>query len=322
MAANFSKLCAATWLCLVAFPVSAGNDTAAEARTIDLWPDGPPGVQTQPTEQTVVERGDAQAVRDRYSIGITEPSLTIFEADEPNGTGILIVPGGGYRRVVMDKEGYEAARWFADRGMTSFVLLHRLPAESWSDGPDVPLQDAERAMRWIRAAAPTFALDQECIGAVGFSAGGHVVATLATRYDDEVYAPVDAIDRQPTRPDFTVLLYPVISMQADVAHAGSRTRLLGEHPSAADVEHYSAHMNVTAAMPPTFLLHAADDDAVPLQNTLLMYEALRNAGIESELHVFAEGGHGFGLRYTSELPVAAWPELVAAWVGRVCGGGG
>ncbi|MGH8195308.1 MAG: alpha/beta hydrolase family protein [Woeseiaceae bacterium] len=136
------------------------------------------------------------------------------------------------------------------------------------------------------------------------------------------YAPVDAIDRQPTRPDFVVLMYPVISMQEEVAHSGSRTRLLGEHASAADVEHYSANMNVMAATSPMFLLHAADDDAVPLQNTLLMYEALRSAGIESELHVFAEGGHGFGLRDTSGLPVAAWPGLVAAWVGRACGGGG
>lgn len=196
MSAKTLNLFAASCLSVAVVPLLAAGAAEGKPREIRLWPDGPPGVQSEPTDQTVVERGDADGLRDRYAIGVTEPSLTIFEADDPNGTGILIVPGGGYRRVVMDKEGYEAARWFADRGITSFVLLHRLPAESWSDGPGVPLQDAQRAMRWVRAAAAAYELNRRCIGVMGFSAGGHVAATLANRFDD----PVGGVDRRNLRP--------------------------------------------------------------------------------------------------------------------------
>ena len=281
---------------------------------VSLWPDGAPGTQSGKTNLAIVERGAPGGVRDRAATGIADPTLTIFAAREPNGSALLIVPGGGYQRVVMDKEGYESAEWFAERGTTSFVLMYRLPGESWSDRADVVLQDTQRSMRMIRSDAEQYGIDKDRVGIMGFSAGGHAAAILSTRFDDSVYAALDAIDEESARPDFAILMYPVISMQEGIAHAGSRQNLLGTEPSASDIEMQSPQNLATASTPPTFLLHAADDESVVVANTLLMHSALLQAGVETELHVFAAGGHGFGMRGATGLPVAAWPELVRAWM--------
>lgn len=298
-------------------PVHAEQAKAPD-KVIHLWPNGPPGRQSRDVEESIVERGEEGGLRDRYATGITDPRLNVFEAEQPNGIGVLISPGGGYQRVVIDKEGFETARWFADRGITAFVLLYRLPAEFWASQAEVPLQDAQRAMRLIRSSAREFRLDPRCIGSMGFSAGGHVAAMLANRFDATAYSPADDVERQSARPDFSVLMYPVISMQEGTAHAGSRSRLLGDNPSKDEEIAWAAHRGVTTATPPTFLLHAADDKAVPVENTLLMYEALRSAGVPAALHVFIEGGHGFGLRNSRYKPIAVWPRLVTAWITEQC----
>jgi len=225
----------------------------------------------------------------------------------------MITPGGGYRHIVIDKEGYELGRWLSARGFTVFVLFYRLPGEGWAAGPDVALADAQRAMRLIRHRARDYGIDPQRVAAMGFSAGGHLCADLLTRFDARVYDPVDAADRHSARPDAAAPIYPVITMSAPHAHAGSRNLLIGANADAALEAAHSPDRNVPANAPPVFLLHAEDDNVVPVENALLLRAALRAKGIPVETHLFAHGGHGFGLRKTLGKPVAVWPELFLAW---------
>ena len=277
--------------------------------TIDLWPDGAPGAPAKPLVETVNERSTDAQLTDRAVFGISRPRMVVFRPSQPNGAAVLITPGGGYRWVVVDKEGYEMGRWLAARGYTVFVLFYRLPGEGWASGPDVGLSDAQRAMRLIRSRAATYGIDPARVGAMGFSAGGHLCADLATRFDMKTYEPVDDADALSARPFIAAPIYPVIAMQAPNAHAGSREKLLGTAPKAAAEKRLSPHMNVPDNAPPFFLLHAEDDDAVPVENSYLMRAALRSKGILTETHVFAHGGHGFGLRKAIGKPVEAWPDL-------------
>jgi acetyl esterase/lipase len=233
----------------------------------------------------------------------------VFRPQHGDGSAVLIVPGGGYRHVVVDKEGFEAARWFVTRGIAAYVLRYRLPGDGWSAGPDVALQDAQRAMRVIRAQS---GVDASRVALLGFSAGGHVSAMLATRFDAPLAPDADTRSAQPT---VSCLMYPVITMGAD-AHAGSRGFLLGAAPSPDAVARYSMERHARGDMTPTMLVHAADDEAVPLSNTMAMFSALRAAQVRTELHVFEEGGHGFGLRFVRDKPAGAWPNLFHAWASR------
>ncbi|MGQ3177765.1 MAG: alpha/beta hydrolase [Blastomonas fulva] len=283
------------------------------SETIDLWPGGATGMPARALAETVQERSTDRLVTDRAVFGISKPRMAVFRPDRPNGAGVLITPGGGYRWVVVDKEGYEMGRWLAARGFTAFVLFYRLPGEGWAAGPDVALADAQRAMRLIRARSGDFALDPERVSAMGFSAGGHLCADLATRFDASVYAPVDEADKLSAKPHSAAPIYPVISMTAPDAHAGSRELLVGKSASPALEAAHSPHLNVPADAPPFFLLHAEDDDAVPVNNTLLLRAALKAKQIRVETHLFEHGGHGFGLRKAIGKPVEVWPELWRAW---------
>lgn len=295
-------------LCLAT--AALGNET------IPVWPAGvAPPEPGGPTELVVVERAASGApLRDRYATQIVEPDLTVFPAADAGRCALLILPGGGYQRVVMDKEGYESAQWFAARGVSSFVMRYRLPGEYAEPRPDLPLADAQRALRVVRSHAAEHRFDAGCVGVLGFSAGGHLAGLLATARPDDLYAAVDEIDTLPARPDFAVLMYPVVTMLAPHAHAGSREKLLGISPDADLASRWSVDERVTARTPPVFLLHAADDETVPVDNALLLYRALRAARVPVELHLFATGGHGFGLRSPPGVPVAAWPELVLRWL--------
>lgn len=281
--------------------------------TIDLWPNGAPGMPATAPTETVNERSTDRDLTDRAVFGITRPRLVVFRPHRPNGAAVLITPGGGYRWVVVDKEGYEMGRWLAARGFTVFVLFYRLPGEGWATGPNVALADAQRAVRLIRHRARDYGVDPQRVAAMGFSAGGHLCADLLTRFDARVYDPVDAADRQPARPTAAAPIYPVISMTAPHAHPGSRALLIGVDADAARERAHSPHLNVPANAPPVFLLHAEDDDVVPVENALLLRAALRAKGVPVETHLFAHGGHGFGLRKTLGKPVAAWPDLFLAW---------
>ncbi|MEH0197828.1 alpha/beta hydrolase [Caulobacter sp. CCNWLY153] len=274
-----------------------------------LWPNDPPGSSGVTAQETVIERSDGKGPRDRAVTHTRKPTLSLFRPRKPNGAAVILIPGGGYERVVMDKEGFETAQWLADRGYTCFVLLYRLPGDGWGAGPDAPLQDAQRALRLVRSWAPGMKFAQNRIAIMGFSAGGHLAASLTTRFEAQVYDRVDAADDLSARPDLSALIYPVITMTAGTTHAGSRKQLLGASPSFEAVQAYSAETGVGGRTPPVFLVHAADDKAVPVENSLMMFAALKAKAIPAELHVFEEGGHGFGLRSIEGKPVAAWPTL-------------
>ncbi|MDP1631345.1 MAG: alpha/beta hydrolase [Caulobacter sp.] len=289
---------------------AAAPALAAAPRVMPIWPDGPPGGQGVSVAETVVERNPPpNPLRDRYVKHVRDPALTVFEPRKPNGASLLMTPGGGYKWVVMDKEGYECAARFAAAGVTVYVASYRLPADGWAAGPAAPLQDAQRALRLVRS----LAADRERVGVMGFSAGGHVAGCLSLMFDRPAYDPVDAIDGLSARPDLATLIYPVATLRQGLAHAGSRAELLGATPTLAQERDWSLEENARPDAPPTFLLHAGDDASVPVENSLNLHGALRAAGVTTELHVFEEGGHGFGLRFTAGKPVAAWPDLVLAW---------
>jgi acetyl esterase/lipase len=296
-------------------PVMAAGVPVADpgGETLLLWPGGAPGAEHVTVRETFTERAPQGMLQDRIAEHVTRPVLTLFHAQgKPNGVTLLIVPGGGYLRVVIDKEGFESARWFAERGFECAVLRYRLPADGWSDGADAPVHDAMRAVRLLRSRQATASPGVQRLGVIGFSAGGHAVARLITE-PALAYPRIDAADQLAARPDFAVLMYPVIAMTGSAAHSGSAQQLLAAGVSPDGLENLSPHLHVSSATPPTLLVHAADDDAVPVENSLLMFAALRKAGVRSELHVFDRGGHGFGMRGIAGKDAAAWPQLVATW---------
>jgi acetyl esterase/lipase len=283
---------------------------------LPLWPGDPPGATGVTAVETVLERGDGQGPRDRAVTHTRKPTLTVFRPAKPNGAAVVLMPGGGYERVVVDKEGFETARWLADRGYTCFVLLYRLPGDGWGAGPDAPLQDAQRAVRLVRSRAAAIGFDPARVAIMGFSAGGHLAASLTTRFDAKVYDAVDAADALSARPDLSCLMYPVISLADGPVHPGSRKQLLGLAPTPDQIALYSPDQGVTARTPPVFLVHAVDDNTVPVANSLMMFTALQAKAVPVEMHVFEEGGHGFGLRSIAGKPVAAWPELFVTFAQR------
>lgn len=292
--------------------------TKREDITIELWPGDPPNMgskmKTEKGDNLITDRGPIGGqAHEHVMTRIGKPMMRAFLPETPNGAAMLILPGGGYGGEWYDKEGYEVARYFNASGITGFVLHYRLPSEGWTDGRNVPLQDCQRAIRILRARAAEFGLDAKKIGIMGFSAGGHAAASLATRFDEHVYEPVDATDKFETRPDFAALLYPVITLNVGT-HVGSYNLLLGPNAPAELIDAYSCEKRVTAQTPPTFIAHAADDGTVPFfENAIAMIAALRKAGVPSELHGYEKGGHGFGLRMPQTMPVSHWPEQFIAW---------
>jgi len=289
-----------------------GNWPAYPAEEIDLWPGTPPGAPAPLPVEQVIENGNAQH-HSRMVKGISRPRMKVFRPAQPNGAALLVTPGGGYSVIVIDVEGYQIGPWLSQRGWTVFVLYYRLPGEGWANRADVPLADAQRAMRLIRSRAAQYGFDPEKVGALGFSAGGHLCGDLATRYDARVYDPVDAADRLSARPAIAAPIYAVQSMSAPLAHAGSRDMLLGPNPTAALERAHSPANNVSAATPPCFMAHAEDDKVVSVENTVEMRAALKAAGVKVETHLFTAGGHGFGLPGLAGEPARHWPEMFAIW---------
>ena len=229
----------------------------------------------------------------------------------PNGTAILLVSGGGYAHIEAGKESGPAASWLQAQGITAFELVYRLPQEG--GGVAAPFQDGQRAMRVIRARAAEWQIDPARIGILGFSAGAHLAGMTAVQPDAGLYAPVDAIDGVSARPDFAVLLYPVLTMQRPFDTTHAKKQLLGAHPTQAARDALSVELHVDARTPPMFIAQALDDPIAPPENSLLMAAALRRAGVPVELHQFRHGGHGWGLGKPGSEP-AAWPQLLLAWL--------
>lgn len=271
-----------------------------------IWPDAAPGSAHLANEEVILERSTDPENPDRAATRITIPTLTPWQPAHPNGVAIIIAPGGAYERVVLDKEGEEICQWLASIGITGFVLKYRLPNEGHDNGYLVPMQDMQRAMRVVRANADAWGLDARRIGAMGFSAGGHVAGTAMTCWDYPAYPSMDEIDAISARPDFSILGYPVCGIW-------DALRSLPVDERAKLVTQFETDKHVRADMPPAFLFHADDDPAVPSEQSVRIYSAMKEANIEAELHIFQHGGHGFGIR-RAQGPAAQWPQLCHQWL--------
>ncbi len=241
-------------------------------------------------EKEVVKEGKIQ----RTSL-VATPTLSVFIPKEtkPNQTAVLIFPGGGYAHLSMEKEGTNVAEWLNSLGIVAFVVKYRLPSDLIMKNKSIgPLQDAQEAIRFVRSNATKWNIDPNKIGTIGFSAGGHLASTLATHFDNKVY---ESKFNMSARPDFSILVYPVISMDNHITHKGSQTNLLGKEPSQILIDDFSNEKKVTSKTPPTFLVHASDDSAVLPENSINYYLALKKNNISAELHIYEKGGHGFGL---------------------------
>ena len=285
----------------------------ADSSFLHIWPEQAPGSEKLALELMTEERSTNPNEHNRVLSQIQTPQLEVFRPETPNGTAVLICPGGGYRYLAYDHEGVVIAERLNEDGITAFVLSYRLPGEGHDNRSWVPLQDAQRALRTIRYHAEDWGIDPQRIGVMGFSAGGHLASTLGTQFERQSYPVRDQLDAVSARPDFMILLYPVISMHPDVTHMGSRTQLLGTDPEPSMEKQFSNALQVTVQTPPTFVALANDDGAVIPQNSLEFVNALLQAKVPVELHSFEKGGHGFGIRRASG-PTQTWPDLLIAWM--------
>ena len=289
---------AITWLA-IGLALDATNSqpiaAAAEPERVLLWPEGAPGAVGKEE--------------------IDQPSITVYPApaDKANGFAMLICPGGGYQHLALDHEGKQIAEWVNSMGGAAFVLRYRLAPRYRHPAP---INDAQRALRIIRARAADWKIDPHRVAIIGFSAGGHLASTAATHFDAGKTDDPDPIQHQSSSPDFAILCYPVIAMATEHAHAGSRNNLFGPNPDPKLVEQFSNERQVTPQTPPTFLFHTTPDTAVVPENSILFYSALRKAGVPAEMHIYSVGPHGVGL--AQKIPeVSGWSQQCAAWLGEM-----
>ena len=277
-----------------------------------LWPGAAPGGVGVTAVETSTDRSTNPHVRDREIRGVIEPTVLSYLAAKPNGAAAIVIPGGGYRYLAYDKEGTEIATWLNSLGVSAFVLKYRLPLDfpcaTW-----VALADAQRAIRLVRTSAAACKVDPARIGVIGFSAGGHRASQLLTRYAARLAPAMDEVDAVDARPAFGILMYPVISMDAAIAHAGSRVALLGASPTAAAVNLGSAELHVTTTTPATFIAASVRDNSVKPENSTRFADALVCAGVPHELRLYQDGCHGTGIRDASG-DMASWPTQCAAWL--------
>lgn len=279
-------------ICGLACVLLAATSSAAEPESVLLWPTGAPGALGEEPED--------------------RPELRLYPVASDTGATacVLVCPGGGYGTLAYDHEGQQVARWLNSIGVTAAVLKYRL-------GPKyrhpIPLQDAQRGLRWLRHHAQDLKIDPGRLGIMGFSAGGHLASTVSTHFDSGQAAAEDPVERYSSRPDFAILAYPVISFRSPFTHRGSVRNLLGDQPEPAVVESLSTETRVTEETPPTFLFHTGADVAVPVQNSLVYYAALVEKGVPAELHVYQRGPHGVGLAPGSPV-LSTWKKLLENWL--------
>lgn len=259
---------------------------------------------------SIEEQTAFRGARGRFISYTSVPTLTPYLSNFPNGKAVIICPGGGYRGVAIDIEGHQIARTFQANGIHAFVLKYRTPDDrSCQDKSIAPLQDAQQALRLVSDSLENWGYQGSQVGIMGFSAGGHLAATASNAYG---YNYVSNQAEGARKPDFSVLCYPVITMQDPHTHKGSRTNLLGENPTQEAMDLYSADQRVSADSPPVFLVHASDDQAVPVQNSLQYYLKCVESGVPAEMHIYKEGGHGFGLYL--EHPEEHWFDRLLHWL--------
>ena len=280
----------------------------AQNEVIPLWPEGKvPNWRENAVEEKSTESQDGIL---RIS-GVTVPTLSVYLPQQKDATGaaVMICPGGGYAILAASHEGSDLAKWFNARGIAAFVLKYRLPNEkAMVHQHEVPLMDAMQGIRIIRENAGKWNIIQNRIGVMGFSAGGHLAATLSTHFNKGKGA------NELSKPNFSILMYPVISFANGMVHGGSRDNLLGTEKSEELIQYYSNELQVDAQTPPAFLVHSMDDKSVPVQNSISYALALKEKGIPAEMHVYPRGGHGYGLRTTGKGSLAGWPQALEEWL--------
>ena len=285
--------------CALASAQSTSWPAGAEHAVVTLWPQGAPGPNTTTGPEAETSTAASPLVAGKWvaRVGnVSVPTLTVYKpTGTGNGAGVVVFPGGGYSILAMDLEGTEVCDWLNSRGVTCFLLKYRVPGTGPYPKSDEALQDAQRAVGLVRARAAEWKVDPKKIGVLGFSAGGHLAAAVSTHYATRLYPKVDAADDVSCRPDFAVVAYPGYLALADKGME------------------FNPDIPMTKETPPTFLVQAEDDDTAHVENAVEYFLALMRAGVPTELHVYAEGGHGYGLRRT-KLPVTEWPDLVDVWM--------
>lgn len=287
---NLASLC---YYLLIATTLTAQTE-------IPLYPGAIPNNTVDSDRGQSVQRDPASGLA---HFDTTHPSLSIYKPSAPNGKAIIVCPGGGYARTAFEKEGTRVAERLLRDSITVFVLKYRLPNPDFQRNPTIaPLQDAQAAIKYVREQAESYQLNTNQIGIMGFSAGGHLAATAATKF----------LPDRASRPDFAILIYPVVSMAAELTHSGSRERLIGKNPDEDQIRAWSADEQVSPDTPPTFLVHAGDDKSVPVGNSLAYYQACINNGVAVEMHLYPGGGHGFGLH--NKTTQDDWTERLSNWL--------
>lgn len=297
------------FLVLASFACAA---VAADPQPFPLWPGDAPADAAQ--EQSIRRKHENREIT--WTTKVTWPTLTVYSPAEKNtGAAVIICPGGGYGGLAYDMEGTEVAERFAANGVTGIVLKYRMPRAAESVGKTPwPIQDGQRAIQTIRARASEWKIDPSRIGILGFSAGGHLAATVSNQVVAADANATDAVLKVSSRPDFSVLIYPVTTFDPAVGHSGSKNALIGKDATPELVQRYSNDLQVTAQTPPAFLVHAADDP-VKVGNSDAYVAALTRAGVPHEFMRLEKGGHGFGMGIKGGEP-ATWPERCLAWMGK------
>lgn len=298
-----------TFLCLC-MTISISQ---AQNHILPLWEGTPPlqtdmGLKEEAVQEGVLRIGNVQT-----------PTIEVYLPTRQIATGkaVVIFPGGGYSILAYDWEGTDFAKWLNSQGIAGIVVKYRLPlSKSLTDPKEVPLLDAQRAIRLVRQHASDWSIDPAQVGVMGFSAGGHLASTLSTQYLHDIDRKKDEVDVLSARPDFSILVYPVISFRDDAVHSGSRNNLIGENASQELIDRFSGELNVNSETPPTFLVHAQDDKAVPIENSLLYYRALHQHGVSASLHIYPTGGHGFAFGL-GKGAVESWRDVLLAWIKEI-----
>jgi acetyl esterase/lipase len=293
------------FICLI----TISGSIFGQSKVIDLWNGKVPGAISNDKFKQIVDSAD-NWIKMRF---VTDPSLDMYlsPSEKATGTAVIICPGGAYWGLAIEHEGSQIAKWLNSLGITAFVLKYRLPDNSIMVNKTIgPLQDGQRAIRMVRSHAKEWGINPNKIGIMGFSAGGHLASTLSTHFNEKVYEPEDSTS---ARPNFSLLIYPVISMDSSITHWGSRVNLLGGTPTPELVKHYSNELQVNSETPPAFMVHSLDDGAVPVQNSINYALAMHKFNIPCELHLYQTGGHGYGLGKSTNTE-STWPEACHRWL--------
>lgn len=300
-------LIAAAILALTGASVEARDVMQASApEHVLLWPDTAPGGGGPQGQMKSTTWGSVSE--------ISTPDLSVFRPQKPNGGAVLIIPGGGYRSISVQGEGYSSAKWLNERGYTAFVLTYRLPGEGWGDGPKVAIEDAQRALRLIRADAASYGIDKNRVGVLGFSAGGHLAGLVATRFAESFYEPIDKVDTLSDRPDWVALIYPVISLEPPFTKTSTHRQMVGRGTLATEAQ-WSVQTGVNTRMPPVFLVHAVDDPIANIGHSEIMEAACKRAKVPVDFVRLPTGGHGFAMGRPGTASIT-WSKSFEQWLKR------